>query len=181
MDGYNGKLAAVEVIAGNDGWATRLIHVNGAVRRIITAFDASARTGRFNELNIVLVPEAGTSLWVTPASSTTTGIILATRIVRIQARKHGRPNTPGELCITLPVFAFTTFKSHVEPKVRRKLTLVWRIPTVRGTISLHASGVLRVTNVSVWITRHDHAKLVCTSHVDDIVHGSCEDRAGYNG
>jgi len=62
------QLGAIEVIAGNDVWAARLIFVGGTISGIVTALDAGPRTSRFNELDIVIIPKARTPLWVTLAS-----------------------------------------------------------------------------------------------------------------
>lgn len=76
-------------------------HVSGTIRGVITTPDAGARTGRFKELqttwlvmyrceqetadlDVVVISNAGTSLWITIAPGTATRIVLTTGVPRIQ-------------------------------------------------------------------------------------------------
>jgi len=67
-----GRLTAVEIVAGNDVRAAGFILVGGAISGIVAAPDACTRSSRFNEFDVVFVTKAGTPLWVTLASSSTT-------------------------------------------------------------------------------------------------------------
>jgi len=165
-------LVTVEVVAGNDARAARLVFIGGTISGIVTALDAGARAGGFDELDVVIVPKAGASLWVTVAPGTTAGIVLATSIIRVQTTEMARPDATSELSITFPVLALSALESNVGPEVRGQLALLRRVPTIRRAICLCPSRVLGITDVGMCITRHDHAELVSISYVDDVIHCS---------
>jgi len=110
-------LAAIEVIARNDGGATRSIFVQGTINRVIAALDAGAFIGGFNKLDVVLVSSADASLRVAPASSTTTGIVLTATIPRVQTGECAWPDATSELSIAFPCLAISSLESHIRPEV----------------------------------------------------------------
>jgi len=147
-------LGAVEVVAGNDVWTARLIFVGGTINRIVTALDAGAGTGRFNELDVVIVSKAGASLWVTLASGATTGIVLATSVLGVQTTEVARPDATGKLSKTFSVLALPALESNAGPEVRGQLTLLWRVPTIRRTIGLSLS-LRGARNHRCWCVHHE--------------------------
>jgi len=149
-----------------------LIHIGGTISGIVTALDAGAISGGFNKLDVVLVPEADASLRVALASGTTAGIVLAAIIFGVQTRELARPDATSKLSITAPRLALSCLVSNIGPEVWGKLALLRRVPTVRGAIGLHPSRVFGVTNVGVWIARHDHAEFVRVNYGDDVVYCS---------
>jgi len=116
------QLTAVEIVPRNDFGAAIFVLIGGTISRIVTTLDASARTGRFNDLDVVVVSSADTSLWVTLASSSAARVILSTTVVGIQLREV-LSDAASELSITFPVLSFPALESDFGPKVRGQCTL----------------------------------------------------------
>lgn len=93
-----------------------------------------------NNLDVVVVSSADTSLWVTLASSSAARVILSTTVVGIQLREvlsdaasdytvqirirlHSDDVVIRTLSITFPVLSFPALESDFGPKVRGQCTL----------------------------------------------------------
>jgi len=75
---------AIEIVSGDDRGTAQRILVDGTVRGIVAALDASTRAAGFDELNVVVVAQANAALGVSHPIHTSIGIVLAPCIVRVQ-------------------------------------------------------------------------------------------------
>jgi len=76
--------AAIEIVSGDDRGTAQRILVDGTVRGIVAALDASTRAAGFYELNVVVVAQANAALGVSHPVYTPARIVLAPCIGRVQ-------------------------------------------------------------------------------------------------
>jgi len=67
-----------------------LIFIGGTISGIITTLDTGTSVGWLDELNVVVIPKADTSPRVALTPSTAARIVLAARILGVQAREFAR-------------------------------------------------------------------------------------------
>jgi hypothetical protein len=91
-----GSLAAVKIVSGDNRRTALRVFVGGTVVGIVAALDASARTAGFDKLDVVVVAQANAALGVPLSVYTSTGIVLASRIVGVQLAEILGTDTPGD-------------------------------------------------------------------------------------
>ena len=90
------NIYAIEVVSLNDIGAARCVFVDGTVIGIVAALETSARTTRLNELDVVVIAHANATLGVSHPPSTSTGIVLTTRIAGVQPVDFLGIDTPSD-------------------------------------------------------------------------------------
>ena len=89
-------LTAVEIVSGYDIRTALGVLAGGTVRGIVAAPYASTRATGLDELDIMVITQADTALGVSMTIHTSTGVVLASRIVGIQAVNSLRTDTTGD-------------------------------------------------------------------------------------
>jgi len=162
-------LTAAEIVSGYDIRTSLRVLDGGAVCGIVAAPDASTRAAGLDELDIMVVTQADTALGVSMSIHTSTGVVLASCIVGIQAVDSLRTDTTGELDEASSIDPISGNQRYVPPKVNRKHALLRRVYSGRRTVRLHPTGMFAIADISMRVSRHDHTKYVCIRDINDIL------------
>ena len=88
--------AAVKIVSGDDRRTALGVFISGTVIGIVTALDAGTRTTGFDELDVVVVAQANTTLRVAVSTGTSAGVVLASCVARVQPIDCLGTDTPSD-------------------------------------------------------------------------------------
>jgi len=120
--------AAVEVVSRDDRGTALRVLVSGTVLGVVAALDAGTRTTRLDELNVVLVAQANTTTGISLSAGASTGVVLASCIVRVQSAEFLGADAPGKLGVASSAGSLSGFELDIPPEVGRKLALLRGVP-----------------------------------------------------
>ena len=146
--------AAVKIVSGDDRRTALGVFISGTVIGIVTALDAGTRTTGFDELDVVVVAQANTTLRVAVSTGTSAGVVLASCVARVQPIDCLGTDTPSDCKsevgmrsrggvlmegksrqLTLgeasSVGSVSGLELDISPEVGRKYTLPGRVFAVR--------------------------------------------------